>query len=70
MTLTKTEGEQKNLFWMCLLTFLTLLVAILLMREFLFQQLIQNEIRSYHKHMLLGIGANCFLIALSDEGLQ
>ena len=65
MTLTKREGEQKNLFWMCLLTFLTLLVAILLMREFLFQQLIQNGIRSYHKHMLLGIGANCFLIALS-----
>ena len=35
------------------------------MREFLFQQLIQNGISSYHKHMLLGVGANCFLIALS-----
>ena len=52
MALNKTDGEWKNVFWVCLLTFMTLLVAILLMREVLFQQLIQNGIRSYHKHIL------------------
>ncbi|EZH72365.1 abortive infection protein [Aquimarina atlantica] len=55
----------KKQFWNQLTIFIIVLLLILLTREYLLQQLIENEIESYQTHTFLKIGANLILIVVS-----
>ena len=55
----------KKQFWNQLVLFVTSLLLILITREYVSHQLIENKIESYQTHTFLSIGANLFIIFIS-----
>ncbi len=56
---------RKTTFWKELISFIILLIAVLLLREYVINYLLEKDIDSYQYHTFVGIGANLILIVLS-----
>lgn len=59
------ETVNKTRFWSQFLFFVAVLLTIVILREYILDQLIIAKVESYQIHTLIGIGANIILILIS-----